>query len=472
MCMNCNNFKIDIFQNVKKKENELVFNNEDNINKYIDYVLQKRKLINGPYEIAECIPMDNLSEEDKQKAPFDLVGKTIGMLYIEGVYIEKYITNSKRYKGGKREHWQYVCRCYCNPNKVVIKPRDRLQESGMKGKYCKECSRWIIDKLRNNAKLFVGAKIGHLTINRIIEQEEKYHYLYECSCDCGNPNPIIVGEGILANEATANCGCDKGIFAIEEGKIYNQWFVEKIFKDGQKNKAICICQCCGQRKTIYTYNINDTNCDKRREKEKQELRERAKNKQFLQIPDTIENLNGRTYNYLYVEGYLGYCNYKRYWLCKCLLCGSEKYYLESTIKNNYTKSCGCVSSMGEQKILDFLKKENISFIPQYHTEKCKYKRDLFFDFLVYYPNSDKYFLLEFQGEQHYKAVSFGPNMTKEQKDNKFEENQLRDNIKRQYCKDNNIELLEIPYWDFDNIEKILADKLGIKLSEEELDESE
>lgn len=32
----------------------------------------------------------------------------------------------------------------------------------------------------------------------------------------------------------------------------------------------------------------------------------------------------------------------------------------------------------------------------------------------------------------------------------------RDNLKREYAKDNNMRLLEIWYWDFDNIEEILS----------------
>lgn len=36
---------------------------------------------------------------------------------------------------------------------------------------------------------------------------------------------------------------------------------------------------------------------------------------------------------------------------------------------------------------------------------------------------------------------------------------IRDNIKTEYCKDNNITLIRIPYWDFNNIENILKEKV-------------
>lgn len=43
---------------------------------------------------------------------------------------------------------------------------------------------------------------------------------------------------------------------------------------------------------------------------------------------------------------------------------------------------------------------------------------------------------------------------------KFKEGQEKDNIKRNYCNNNNIKLLEIPYWDYENIEEILSRELA------------
>lgn len=41
----------------------------------------------------------------------------------------------------------------------------------------------------------------------------------------------------------------------------------------------------------------------------------------------------------------------------------------------------------------------------------------------------------------------------------FKETQIRDEIKNKFAKDNNIPMLRIPYWDYDNIEEILIEKL-------------
>lgn len=45
-----------------------------------------------------------------------------------------------------------------------------------------------------------------------------------------------------------------------------------------------------------------------------------------------------------------------------------------------------------------------------------------------------------------------------------EGHKIHDTIKTQYCKNNNIRLIRIPYWDFDNIENILSQLLNINMN--------
>ena len=65
-------------------------------------------------------------------------------------------------------------------------------------------------------------------------------------------------------------------------------------------------------------------------------------------------------------------------------------------------------------------------------------------------------LIEYQGEQHEKYI---PGFHKAYED--FEKQLEHDKRKREYAKKNNINLLEIWYWDFDNIEKILEKELNL-----------
>jgi hypothetical protein len=67
-------------------------------------------------------------------------------------------------------------------------------------------------------------------------------------------------------------------------------------------------------------------------------------------------------------------------------------------------------------------------------------------------------LIEYQGEQHeYPIKLFGG-------EKQFKIQQEHDKRKREYAEFHGIQLLEIWYWDFDNIEKILEETLSkIKL---------
>ena len=106
----------------------------------------------------------------------------------------------------------------------------------------------------------------------------------------------------------------------------------------------------------------------------------------------------------------------------------------------------CNASKGEKAIKDYLAKNNIEFIEQHRFDDCRNLLPLPFDF--YIPSLN--LAIEYDGEQHFKLNSCF-NKTKK----KLREVQKRDNIKTQYCKENNINLLRIPYWEFKNIGNIL-----------------
>ena len=65
-------------------------------------------------------------------------------------------------------------------------------------------------------------------------------------------------------------------------------------------------------------------------------------------------------------------------------------------------------------------------------------------------------LIEYQGNYHDGTVN-----KEVQSDEKFNRQQEHDKRKREYAKKNNIKLLEIWYWDFDNIEGILKRELNL-----------
>jgi hypothetical protein len=119
--------------------------------------------------------------------------------------------------------------------------------------------------------------------------------------------------------------------------------------------------------------------------------------------------------------------------------------------------CGCPYcniSKGEDEIEKYLIKNDIEYLREYRFNDCvnpKTNRKLPFDF--YLPKNN--LLIEYQGEQHFKKM--GDYF--ENKNGGLKSRQERDLIKNQYCLNKNIKLLEISYLDFNNINKILKEKI-------------
>lgn len=115
----------------------------------------------------------------------------------------------------------------------------------------------------------------------------------------------------------------------------------------------------------------------------------------------------------------------------------------------------CNYSRGENKISELLINNKINYNAQQPFEGLVGLGNglLTYDFYL----KDKYnLLIEYQGEQHDHYIE-GFHRTYAD----FEKQLEHDRRKRQYAKDNNIKLLEIWYWDFDNIEEILVRELEL-----------
>lgn len=106
-------------------------------------------------------------------------------------------------------------------------------------------------------------------------------------------------------------------------------------------------------------------------------------------------------------------------------------------------------SIGEYKIIETLNMLNISYINEYSFDDCKFKNKLKFDFYL----DDINTIIEFDGQQHYNIIDYFGGY------DGFVDTKIRDTVKNIYCKQNNIKLIRIPYWEIDNIETILTEKL-------------
>ena len=128
------------------------------------------------------------------------------------------------------------------------------------------------------------------------------------------------------------------------------------------------------------------------------------------------------------------------WKCVCD-CGTICFKSISDLKTSTNNSCGCqkITSRGEQKIQDILIKNNIFFEREKIFKDCYFERwPSRFDFYV-----NKQYIIEFDGIQHYKDTEFFSWTLKD--------NQERDNYKTNWCKENNIPLIRIPYTHLNNL---------------------
>jgi len=141
--------------------------------------------------------------------------------------------------------------------------------------------------------------------------------------------------------------------------------------------------------------------------------------------------------------------------CGCQECSKskgEKKTSEVLINNNYNK----ISQEEFNKLINKDKYNEYYYIPQmkYNGLIGLGKGLLSYDF--YLPKYN--LLIEYQGIQHEKYI---PGFHKSIKD--FEKQQEHDRRKKEYAQKHNINLLEIWYCDFDNIESILIKELDIQL---------
>lgn len=283
-----------------------------------------------------------------------------------------------------------------------------------------------------------GNKYGRLTVLYSIKDKNnrtKWH----CKCECGNE--IEVFGAYLRSGNTKSCGClqkEKASKSLKDltGKKFGNLTVLK--RDNSKPKGhgkptFWICQCeCGNIVSIRGSHLKSghtISCGCYT----------SKSSQFI-------NEIGNVYGRLTVIEEAGRDKDGRVlWKCICE-CGNEKIALGKSLRAGLVKSCGCLHSKGESKIAKILTDLNINFIPQFHTEELKSRKNrvLFFDF--YLP---KYNLaIEYQGEQHYNPINRGYYTEKT-----FLELKERDELKKEYCTKKNIKLIEIPYTDYDLLSK-------------------
>ena len=207
-----------------------------------------------------------------------------------------------------------------------------------------------------------------------------------CKCDCGKFTAIATQS--FKNETTKSCGCYNRELRIELGRQ-----VGKLPKAGKDYTT-----------TMNPYYI------------------------FIKQTDKQDK-----------EGSF-------YWIAQCRKCGKEYEVIPSQLisetrrKGNNPCECWKRTSKGVLRIQQLLEENEIHYIQEYKFKGCVSPKGNPLKFDFYLPEYN--IVIEYDGEQHFYPTTFGGNKSGEER---LKENQEYDNIKNEYCKENGIQLIRIPY---------------------------
>lgn len=129
------------------------------------------------------------------------------------------------------------------------------------------------------------------------------------------------------------------------------------------------------------------------------------------------------------------------YLCKCE-CENTCTVIGSDLRNGNQISCGCIKSKGERKIIEILNSNQINFEKEATFDDCKDIYRLPFDFKINRLNN--FYLIEYDGKQHFGVKHSWSSF-------EYEKIKKHDEIKNEWCKQNNITLIRIPYTIYDSL---------------------
>lgn len=372
----------------------------------------------------------------------------VGNVYGKWKVIEE---SSKRGKSNNQRYW--LCECGCTEHTV----REVMEESLLKGTSV-SCGCVQKDAARNGAeknRKYPLAKKGD-QFNRwividdtVVIKNRKASFL--CQCSCWRKTTTYISNYELhagISKGCKHCARFKDISGQTFEYLTALYIDENMSKKLNMPCYVCYCK-CGKLHSVRAQclvNGTTTSCGCKK--------------------DEIEDLTGQTFGDLTVvsfshkKHFQGYNTSINMWNVVCS-CGKKLKVGQGNLKSGNSLSCGChKETRGEKAIKDYLDIRGIPYETQYTLSgfsNLKYGAYRF-DFGVLNKESDLLCLIEYDGEGHYHPIDFA-GKGKEWADDQFRQYKERDRIKTEYCRNNKIPLIRIPYWDFSIIESILDGKL-------------
>lgn len=359
----------------------------------------------------------------------DLVGQRFGSLLVlskDNPYIKP--------SGQQATMWKCACDC---GNTISVR-----------SEYLRNGSATSCGCVEEQKRNIVGQRFGRLIV---VNEDLNKPNSWICQCDCGATKSVDRKDLISGN--TRSCGClqDESRRARLDD-LTGQRFgfltvIRRVENNGKQVRYLCKCD-CGNEKIFYSTNLKrglSTSCGCFRREKLSQL--------------YFRDLTGQVYGRLTVESLNSYDekNNNYFWNCICE-CGTRTVVVGNHLKNGHTQSCGCIISAGEEKISKILSDNNIMFekglshglvLPTGGYAK--------YDFSIFNENKELQYSIEYDGWQHYIESD-----SKWDRDGKFEIRQNSDKLKNQWCIDNDIPLIRIPYTHFS---KICIDDLKLETTQ-------
>lgn len=319
---------------------------------------------------------------------------------------------------------------------------------------CKQCSK----KSKSTEQFIKEAKEIFPEYDYSITEYKNKNTKIKFICKKHGIREILPNNMLFSKHGCSECGIEK----ISQKKLIPEEVIIKksieIFGDAFENYTFEYPQNSSRRITMtckkHNYRFSNTvnnHINLRQgcklcaiERQKKAITKTAK--EFVEDCKTVYN---DLYSFPDIEKY--YINENTKINIKCNRCNNT-FERRANAFLNQNRTCPCCDcSNAEVRIFVFLQKNNLNFNHHFRGfNDMKFKDNLEFDFWIPELNV----AIEAQGEQHYIDNGW-------KKNEEFKLQQTRDQIKREYCKSNNINLIEIPYWEFNNIELILKDKLNL-----------
>ena len=301
------------------------------------------------------------------------------------------------------------CRCDCGnviDIKLVYLTRGRNPRRSC-GCLHSEAEKNRKSKRNDKFKNLEGLKFNKLTVIKFLgKNSDKYknNNMWGCICDCGNIKQAPTSA--LTHGRIKSCGCaqfvDNAIRLTERNRANG-------FQEDLTGKKF------GKLNVIGKEIVNNQTywkvwCDCQ-DSLPPSKRETKLYKGYKLVDGLVkscgcivkEDFTNQKFNHLTVLNFTGEVkNGNR--LCDCICdCGNHIILPISRVVGGYTKTCGKCSiygSLGEEKVRNILKQNNITFEEQYKYDDLYFKDSRYklrFDFYV---NNE--YLIEYDGEQHFK----------------------------------------------------------------------